>query len=347
MLGLQQSRKGVFNCTAEMLLNIPFHCVNKFGLFPISGNTLFKIDNRVISHALLEQNFLQVYDFIDTNTFTFYSFDDVKTKTGLNLNFLQFQSIKNAITQGARHLNFNISLSEKHQRPTQPLLHNIISFRSKGCKPFYNILISKQIVHHNSSDLEMKWHNELGNLIGIETWANYRKICTGISFFNKMKWLQFRILHRILPVNRLLCKFVPNIRNICDFCLNGEETITHFFYRCPNIQIFITETTQFMNSIGIDITIDEKKMIFGNANLEPMSFFNLIVLFMKNFIWFCKQKKILPTVETFKNYIKPILETLKMIYTIKNDELYFTQSWGILHDSLFQLRDDGAYLHPR
>ena len=186
-------------------------------------------------------------------TYTFYCFFS-----------LQFRCIKNAIAQGARNLNFNISLSEKHQCPRQPLLHNIISSRTKGCKPFYDILISKHIINHNTSDLETKWHVELGKLTGIETWTKYRKLCTEISFFNKMKWLQFRILHRILPV--FLVLFQTSATSAI-FCLNGEETISHFFYRRPNIQIFINETTHFMGSVGIDITIDEKKMIFGNTNL--------------------------------------------------------------------------------
>ena len=69
--------KGVFDCTAEMLNSIPFHCFNK-GLFQVSGNTLFKIDNRVISHTLLEQKFLQVYNFIDNLYFLLLFFPSIQ-----------------------------------------------------------------------------------------------------------------------------------------------------------------------------------------------------------------------------------------------------------------------------
>ena len=97
-----------------------------------------------------------------------------------------------------------MGLIEKHSRPRQPLLRSILLLNKRGCRDFYNIFIRREIFNFNLAEQEQKWHLELGFRIGIETWNKTMAICAGINFFNNLKWLQFRIIGRSLPVNKIL-----------------------------------------------------------------------------------------------------------------------------------------------
>ena len=57
----------------------------------------------------------------------------------------------------------------------------------------------------------------------------------------KLRWFQFRIIHRILPTKRYL-----NVRKVidsaeCSFCGNEEETIEHLFWNCDIVTRFWNE----------------------------------------------------------------------------------------------------------
>ena len=141
--------KSVFLYTAEMLENIKYYSPNKFGLFPLCNNQTFKIGNENIKAAVFgNKKQIQVWDFMNTNNFRFLTREHFNQNTGLNLNFLKYQSIIMAIKQGTNKINFNIALSEVHQLPRQPLLIDILTKQKKGCKHFNNILRSREVLHH-------------------------------------------------------------------------------------------------------------------------------------------------------------------------------------------------------
>ena len=161
-----------------MLNNIQFHSLHKFGLFPIVGNTLFKFGNNTITKQLCNNRTdLQVWNFLNLESKTSLRCEEFNQIEGLNLNFLQYQSIMFAIISGARRLNFNISLStlsEQHPRPRLPLLLSIFHSAKKGCKRLYDILRSREILNFNCAKIENKWHDELGGITGVRQWDKIR-----------------------------------------------------------------------------------------------------------------------------------------------------------------------------
>ena len=97
-------------------------------------------------------------------------------------------------------------------------------------------------------------------------WKNYYCIPTGQTYWNKqlnitpeqwktiytlpylttkdtyLRWLQYRIVHNILPTNSY-----PVRIQVCEsnkwffFCKNDKETIDHLFWHCDVIQLFIEQ----------------------------------------------------------------------------------------------------------
>ena len=124
--------------------------------------------------------------------------------------------------------------------------------------------------------------------MGIETWNKTRAICAGINFFNNLKWLQFRIIARSLPVNKILAKHVRGKSASCRFCDGTIENIRHLFIQCPaTIATFIDFKTLLANN-NLDFNCNERTLLFGDTNNGPMHFNNLVLLFFKAFIWKCR-----------------------------------------------------------
>ena len=50
---------------------------------------------------------------------------------------------------------------------------------------------------------------------------------------SKLQWLQFQILHRIIPTNDYLYKLKKINSPYCTFCKTETENIDHLFFKCP------------------------------------------------------------------------------------------------------------------
>ena len=308
-----------------------FFALRSLVCYHICGSSFFKVGNVHINKTRLgDKTNLQVLDFLNPENYQFKPLYDFNITH--RLNYLEYHSICQSILSGARKLNFNITRIENHPYPRQPILINILTTKLKGCKKFYNILMSKSIIHFNLSKAETKWHDELGGIVGLHTWDSYRSICSNIKFHNNLKWLQYRILHRSLPTNRILCKFVPNKQNICDFCNREPETISHLFVTCQVTKQFLEHFTNFLNGLNQGFRITKKKILFGDPVSESMSFQNLLLLYIKGFIWNCKYKRTHPNLRGFKRYVEPSLNTLKLVHVYLNTEHEYYRCWGIFHE---------------
>ena len=322
--------KDVFKCTAVMIDNLPYHSPHKFGLFSVCDNPLFKIGRETIKAGMVGNcNNLQVHDLLHSETSAFLSLEDFNLNNNLNLNFLQYISLKTSIISGSKKIHFNIAMCERHQRPRQPLLISLLHKDKKGGKLFYSILRSKLVLGFNPSKTEGKWHTELGGIIGVNTWDMYKSLCANIKFHNTLKWLQLKILNRIVSTNYTLSKFIPNHESTCNFCLVQTQTIPHLFYECALTSEFLGQLINFLLSLNVNIDLNLKKVLFGDPSKKAMSFENLMILYIKGFIWQCKIKNAIPTLRGFKSYLKLFLSTLKFVHTILNIEDVFNQNWYI------------------
>ena len=68
----------------------------------------------------------------------------------------------------------------------------------------------------------------------------------------KLRWLQYRITHNILPTNSWLCKIKMFDNNLCNICKQEEENINHIFSACEVINEFwdgIQENVSFIPTL--------------------------------------------------------------------------------------------------
>ena len=60
-------------------------------------------------------------------------------------------------------------------------------------------------------------------------------VCFRTTYDSTVNWLQYRILHRILPVKYYLKKINITASDSCTFCNENSETIQHVFVKCKKI----------------------------------------------------------------------------------------------------------------
>ena len=331
----------VFLAGAELIEKSYFFQPHNFSLFPIVENSLFKIDNHNITPIFFRGiKSVQVADLLCEHNTTFIGRDQFNLRFELNINFLEFESLKRSILAGARKLNFNIHTSTIHPEPRQPLLISLLSVQKKGCRTFYDCLMSKQFLNTGTGSVENKWHTELGTLLSVHSWDHFYKMQSKIKFFNDIKWLQYRILHHSLKTNYVVSKFINDVNPDCTFCKANPETISHLFFFCPLVVNFWEVIKNTFSNFDVEINITASKIFFSDLKHSADSRNNMLILFAKMFIWKQKFEKKDLNIIAFKIYSMHTLTTLCCIYELMSKRLEFNlnQRWEII---LLHLKDGG------
>ena len=213
-------------------------------------------------------------------------------------------------------------------------MHEIIHLQKKGCQKYYKLLRGKALSQGHGAHFEEKWHAELNRTFNVDTWDSINILTKNIRFHNNIKWLQYRLVRRVLPTNKILCKFVPGTINACSICGMLNDTISHTFVHCMPTSSFWSELSILLQNLGLTIEINEKSILFGNFKKAAMSFDNLLLLYAKKFIWECKLKGSSPIILSFKTYLLSLILSLKLSFAILNKSEQLDEGWHIFHEHL-------------
>lgn len=163
---------------------------------------------------------------------------------------------------------------------------------TKGCKEIYNILIANKREQIISS---IRWRNLGDNFTDLE-WNRIYCLCFKAVQERKFNWLQFQILHRIIPTNYYLHKLKLTDSPLCSFCKTDIETIDHHFYECFYVKELCCDIEEwFLNEFDISIAFDRKSVLFGKF-LKPSihKLHNFLSMVVKWYIFATKYKKTMP-----------------------------------------------------
>lgn len=151
---------------------------------------------------------------------------------------------------------------------------------------------------------------------------------------NKIKEIQYKIIHNIYPTNLYISRFVKNIDVKCVFCNAEEETLKHLFFECQFSQIFWKKIENYIfiqSNIPINLEAKDVLLYYKNKERKIQHLTNLIILMAKFHIHkakFSKARPFFPVFETeFKNYIECIkmIDNKKCLHTINLIEETFRE----------------------
>jgi len=176
------------------------------------------------------------------------------------------------------------------------------------CSFFYNMLIQDKVVEFQYQ----KW--ELTNETSPEKiWS----LSHNLPLDNKVKQLQYKLLHRIVPCNKYLhqrLKIKPD--SLCEVC-NAEDSIEHYFLECPQNIGFWSDVRNFLFALTNKNVSDTEIMlgVFDNRKYQVMV--NHFLLHAKYFVYSCQVADKGPHYQAFITVLKSNVKTLVKVYPDK------------------------------
>ena len=241
----------------------------------------------------------------------------------------QLDHIHDAIRSGLVSLNMNLGKCDWHPTPRQPNLVAIANLNTKGCGAFYRILRSRANLKGNTANIEQKWHLQLQSNLSVTFWHNAWRLHASMQQNNQLKWLQYQILRNCLFTNNRLAEFKPWISDMCDLCNLHIENPMSLFSQCPQALVFWSDIRQYLEYFGHhDLLINRLQILFGIHTESFDSVKNISILVGKRTIWISKLKKISPTLDLFKYYLKDYLIVLRFCHYVDNTSSAFNDQWG-------------------
>ena len=254
---------------------------------PIWYNSSITINRRPIYLKKWYERGVKILgDFFQNNTFL--SKPEFENKFSLNsICFLKFHSVKTAILHFIKSRKVQIGLSQCYEvYPYIPFHIHILNFRFNGSKQIYQFLNYMEV---NPSSI-LKWNAHYA--ADIKT-PEVFKNCFRITVDSSLQWLQFRILHRILPVGSYLKKIRITADDTCQFCHSDQETLEHVFFTCVKVMPLWTDLAEYILEKSQNaVVFDSYSVIFGKPFTITNMSVNKIILFTKQYIYLnLKQNK--------------------------------------------------------
>ena len=140
---------------------------------------------------------------------------------------------------------------------------------------------------------------------------------------NFTKDLQFKVLYRILPTNKLLCKMNKIPSDMCSLCKLQVDTIEHALWNCLIVKDFWMQVFKIWNELNNTRYNPCLKMITFGVLVSEDAPINMIILYGKKYIQEVKKKNGVLTIVKFCEFLKKTVlnidsNTEKIVSLIKS-----------------------------
>jgi hypothetical protein len=154
-------------------------------------------------------------------------------------------------------------------------------------------------------------------------WKNYYLLPHKLTKETKLRIMQLKILHKILPTNKWLFKCNMETTSNCTFCQINIETIDQLLWDCnysKNIWLKLAEHLHRTN-LTPKINFNKENTLLGDITSPP--FLEQLKLITKEFLYINKMNKETPVFESLIQKIKYRIK-LEKTYT---SETSFRKKW--------------------
>lgn len=195
---------------------------------------------------------------------------------------------------------------------------------------FYKALFP---LNQEGSPLKSLWESDLGLTISVEEWEDVWLCSSGCLSTNKVKEMQYKIIHRLQITPMLRHKFNPTFSKFCNKCKVSEGSYFHCIFDCPFIKKFWENVHKEISVIlGVNLELKPLSCILGlhsALNLKP-HMLKLVDVFL-----FCARRCILlqwisdkpPKLSQWLQGIMELIPLEAMTYWIKDKPSMFYKIW--------------------
>jgi len=224
-------------------------------------------------------------------------FNEFKLKyPNANVNFLLYEGIVAAIKKYQDKIG--VCMSEWSQLEDSCVWKAMFS---GGANHIYSIFVKNNTPPKGIE----KWSDVLNATIDTKTvFSHIMKTTTD----TRLRWFQFRILHKILPTQKSLCLMKIVDSSQCTFCQNEEETLDHLFWECNKVQSFWSDFIGWLQTHFVHCTnlvLSRELIILGTKkNNYTDKIIDLFILSAKHHIFASKHQNTTPQLQIFIRTIK-------------------------------------------
>ena len=300
---------------------------------PLWYNKQIKIDNKsIFKKKWIKSGIFFINDLIDHNG-NFLNHETFQRNFNITVNPIEFYGVIHSIPR-----NWKIII-DGYAKLNTIRNTNLDEIRTcqKVSKTFYHKFLDK--IAKPPTVALSKWEGKLNITKTKEEWEKCFLLPFHTTESTTLQTFQFKILHRILSTNSRLMKCNMSETELCSFCNETKETIPHILHSCryaSNIWIHYRENLK--NKCAIEVNTSIETILFGTSDIgiETKRAVNITILLIKRYLYVCRCKKIIPSVEgslEFLNYNKSIeLSSSHLLPKTKKQSI--NKSWNLIKDYL-------------
>ena len=255
----------------------------------------------------------------------FLTLDNFMAKFNVKTNFLEYRGIINAVRK-----SFGLALKGTKGALCLPLIPFNFRFLwkdKKGCSRIYNCLCSSKKVSYN---FIAKWETKLNVSFTNLNWMTLCNIPFSSTKDTRLRWFQFRLVHRILGVNSFLAKIGKKDNGLCTFCQAENETLIHLFCKCEISSTFWSQVKDWIEEVlGGNLFLDDMAILFG-IRKKSWSAVNLILLLGRFHMYKMKMMDSKPSLKLFKEDVKQYYVMEKYTSLTNGWTAKFNAKWDAL-----------------
>lgn len=290
-------------------------------------NKLIKLESNpsINDRLCINRGLVRVEDVYDFGLRTLSSPEELHRQYGFGT-FLLWRSVLLSIPSSWKEI-----LAQEKPREAAPSAtkEELLGVKKVAGWYYKKALKLSHVVESNKTKALLKWEEGLRLGADYDWCKSFQSMYESTTDF-KIRWLQFRVFHRFLPTNRLLCFYKVLESPKCNRCDALVEDIAHIFWYCECVNRFWRELGSIFRC-GTMFSLREVILAdFMEARLvgERRKYLRICALWGKQYIWQCRRLKSITSIEGFKNYLAQYLQIERYIAINLGKTKSFNAKWN-------------------
>ena len=251
-------------------------------------NSYIKINDRLIMYKLWHKKGLNKVGQLFGQNRELKTYEQIQHEYGQIVSFIDINNVYNAIPKEWKRYLTGAAGNKLHKSGIE-----LVGDTIKCSAIVYKHLIDQL---QDKGTAKTKWEKELNFEINDNKWSKKFNDTKKLTLCTKLRFFQYRLLHRYLTTNVRVALWDTNVTNLCTFCKEKEETYLHLFVHCKHVKKLWDALAKWLNNFCfIQVNFSEVIVIFNEYKEEFADLVNTICLIVKYFIYVQKCYNQLPT----------------------------------------------------
>ena len=295
----------------------------------IWNNDQILVNNKSVYYKeFSEAGIMKIGDLFDVSG-KIKSFNTLRIKQRSNIDFLRWYGIVQAIPGKWRcntiaQANVNISMIDQDVIIGCTLENRFVPLDKVKSVSFYKHLTKAKNTIPKCLDTLKNIYN-----IDMQSYKDLFMLPWKTTIDSRLRWMQFRINHFILPTNKWLHKIGLIDSPICKRCNTHIETMVHMIVECPKVNEFWLEFVEGSNMFN---NLSRNDKLFGILEMKSDNWQmkNQLLLIARRYICMSKYRESPLLFGVFKLILKDTARLEEVLAGQKDKLEFHYQKWAII-----------------